>query len=316
MSEPEAPEQVAAFHCYKCKETNVRWTERCQACGEQATMLPAGMDAPPSEQAAKQLVKMASQIDARDWVRVACGIPRLDLLYGGGIPLDFIIQFSGPPGTGKSTILTQLVAGAIAPHGLYVAVEEPEARVVQRARRFGLTNDFPIVHTEDVADVRTVMRQTKPKIVVVDSLAALTQFEIDDEGKRRRRPKSQYVTRDIAIELIAEAHKQKCCVFLLCHVNKGEEPAGLREVTHLVDAETRIEGDPKKRPRTIWNTKNRAGDTTYKAKFNMTEVGYVERADDEPDEPSVSAEEAQSNEEHRRRMAEFFQNRRRNKRTT
>ncbi len=73
-------------------------------------------------------------------VRLGTGIPGLDALCGGGFLQRSTTLLSGSTGIGKSTFGVQfLLEGArLGERGLYVALEEAPAQIVESARGFGL----------------------------------------------------------------------------------------------------------------------------------------------------------------------------------
>jgi len=122
--------------------------------------------------------------------RTKTGIQGLDKALHGGIPDGNIVLLSGGAGTGKSTLCLQfLVNGAslFGEKGLYVSTEQSEKELVKHARGFGWSLEdliaknllkikyFDITHGDDVLnEIDHIMRDYKPKRVVIDSMTSLT----------------------------------------------------------------------------------------------------------------------------------------------
>ncbi|MGH2411918.1 MAG: RAD55 family ATPase, partial [Chloroflexota bacterium] len=67
------------------------------------------------------------------------GIPNLDLILGGGIPRGSLIMVVGPPGSGKTTLATQMAFGAAAAGTqvlILTALSEPPSKLVAHALSF------------------------------------------------------------------------------------------------------------------------------------------------------------------------------------
>lgn len=272
----------------ECGAINDEWLSSCPVCGEDGTMVPLDAFIPEGRSGGGRLVSKAKDHKTEEIPRLKSGIDNLDILYGGeddpGIPGGFVIQLTGPPGIGKSTLVTQIAGGPLYKDVLYVATEESASRVVRRLRRLRMRHaeDAQITHTQDLPTVLRAIREVNAKVVIVDSLHGLRLHapeipdEEDDNGLVMNMPKhTQQTVRDIAFQLIREAQKHGRTIFLLAHVNKENIVAGLREVEHMVDVVSYFEGSPKKIARTARCTKDRESDTTYTAHFKMTNIGLV-----------------------------------------
>ncbi len=72
--------------------------------------------------------------------KVKTGIPGLDPLVGGGIPMDSVVLVSGAAGTGKTILALQFLAEGCRKHkekGLYISFEEREEKIREQASQFG-----------------------------------------------------------------------------------------------------------------------------------------------------------------------------------
>jgi circadian clock protein KaiC len=124
--------------------------------------------------------------------RLATGVPGLDEMTGGGIPVGDVVLIAGPAGSGKTTFAAQFVAQGLADgESCVVAVfeEYPEAYLARAktppvdlaamivAGRFAITYLRPLDLSVDemLAELRANIERTGATRVVIDSLSG---FEI------------------------------------------------------------------------------------------------------------------------------------------
>ncbi|MCL5427818.1 MAG: AAA family ATPase [Candidatus Marsarchaeota archaeon] len=74
-----------------------------------------------------------------DIERVKTGIPGFDELVEGGIPKGSFVVLTGGPGTGKTILASQFLAGGIAngENGIFVSVEQSKEEIIAQAAQFG-----------------------------------------------------------------------------------------------------------------------------------------------------------------------------------
>jgi circadian clock protein KaiC len=160
--------------------------------------------------------------------RLATGIPELDLVLGGGIPIGSLVVFAGGPGTGK-TILAQQICFAAATEErkaiYYTTLAEPHDKLVRYLEAFEFYDETALeerVEFVNLGDLLTVEGEKdgdplgplitevvrtcferKPSVVVIDSAKALRDFV--EEGALRR------VIYDLAGKV---AHSEAVVLFL------------------------------------------------------------------------------------------------------
>ncbi len=140
---------------------------------------------------------------------ISTGSTLLDLAISGtvtkygGVPVGILMELYGPPGAGKTGVLSEMAGNAIRAGGTS-AILDPEGRMDKEyAKVFGLDLDKNIDYSmpNTVTDVFDFIEQWEPEtdagpnMVMTDSLAALsTKMEMDDEdamGMRRAKEFSQ-----------------------------------------------------------------------------------------------------------------------------
>ncbi len=250
-------------------------------------MVPENLAIPESKPRVNKLISSLGREPHTDVPRMSTGFPNLDIMFGGGIAVGNVVQLGGEPGIGKSTLLGQIVA-YMGENGLYVTSEESKRRLANRIRRVAgdeAADRVDSISTLDdrlsIDEVLTAIRSHPAKFMVMDSL----------QGFRRKDTKhSQNVVRDNALDIITEANARRVTVIMTCHVNKSGDIAGLKEISHMVDTVAWFRGKPETVLREVFCTKNRDGDTSIKAHFEMGENGLTP-CEAPPDEKPKKREE-------------------------
>jgi circadian clock protein KaiC len=111
---------------------------------------------------------------------IASGIKSLDLLLGGGVERGTSTLFSGPPGSGKSTIAFQY-AGAAAARGDHAAAfifDETRDALLARARQLGLNLNI------GEGRGQIAIRQVDPAEITPGEFAAIVRAAVEENGAR------------------------------------------------------------------------------------------------------------------------------------
>src|SRR3989338_3385592 len=127
--------------------------------------------------------------------KTSSGIPGLDEVLGGGIPVGSTVLLSGTCGTGKSTLGLQFL---MQEPGIYVSFEEELDSIREYMANFGwdfkkLENSgmlrllqYDPFRLEDILEViQNNIREMKAKRVVFDSISALGVYMKDIAELRR-----------------------------------------------------------------------------------------------------------------------------------
>ncbi len=218
---------------------------------------------------------MLGEQPGSDVVRTSTGVGELDRVLGGGLVDGSVVLLGGEPGVGKSTLLLQM-AGSLAAgdHRVLVAsAEESAQQVGLRAQRLGVESGVLLLAEDDVDSVIATARETKPKVVVMDSVQTVGVAEIASA------PGSITQVREASSRLIRFAKTSGTSVVLVGHVTKDGSLAGPKTLEHMVDVVLSLEGDPDRGFRALRSFKNRFGATHLVALFEMLTEGMVEVAD-------------------------------------
>ncbi len=273
--------QKAAFICQSCGHEEPKWFGCCAGCGAWNTAgeAPAvtGERRHWTGARAQALARPLSEAIPRGTEpRIGTGFDEFDRVLGGGVVRGSVVLVGGDPGIGKSTLLLQSalrLANDRTPV-LYVAGEESERQVAERAERLGGRSAHVSVFTEsDLGRILEQVGQQPPALVVIDSIQSILDSSLPAA------PGSVTQVRDCAFELVACAKSQELPIFLVGHVTKDGDVAGPRILEHMVDAVLYLEGERYQELRVLRSRKNRFGSTTEIGLFEMGTGGFVEVED-------------------------------------
>jgi DNA repair protein RadA/Sms len=213
------------------------------------------------------------EIRAEQLQRLPVVIGELARVLGGGVVPGSVVLVGGDPGIGKSTLLLQ--ASALVSEGdgtvLYVSGEESAHQIKMRADRLGLQQPGLYVVSEVSLDpIVAHIEQLQPRLVVVDSIQAISSEELDSAAGSVSQVKA------CATTLLRLAKSSGVPIFLVGHVTKAGAIAGPRVLEHIVDAVLYLEGDRFHAHRLLRSVKNRFGSTNEVGVFEMTEQGMAE----------------------------------------
>lgn len=118
------------------------------------------------------------EIDAKI-ASISTGSLTLDLALGiGGVPRGRVIEIYGPESSGKTTLVSHIIANAQKNGGLAAFIDAEHALDPQYAKKIGVNLDDLLVSQPDSGEealniAETLVRSNSLDVVVVDSVAAL-----------------------------------------------------------------------------------------------------------------------------------------------
>lgn len=259
------------FVCQQCGYTQAQWAGRCPSCDTWnslvETTLEVQRDKGTRGQGGKVYKLSDVKVDEKD--RLKTGETELDGVLGGGLVDGMAVLLAGEPGIGKSTLLLQVALGLLQAV-LYVCAEESATQVALRARRLaGKARSVGLLESADADQVVAQIETTRPKLVMVDSIQALTTTDLAGSAG------SVGQVRESCQRIVQRAKHLGVPVFLVGHVTKEGAIAGPRVLEHIVDTVLWFEGDRSQSLRLIRAVKNRFGPTDEVAVFTMTDSGLV-----------------------------------------
>ena len=268
------------FYCTNCGNETPRWQGKCTACGawntiEEHIEKPAaagGSRAKSSPVGQSRRPQRLQEIPIDGETRFSTGMGELDRVLGGGAVAGSLVLVSGAPGIGKSTLLLQICNSLCAGRKvLYVSGEESERQLKLRAERLGVSPEALFVLSETrLSDILEAVAETKPDILIVDSIQTLYNEENDSS------PGSVSQVKDCTMSMMQLSKSNGITVFVVGHINKDGNIAGPKVLEHMVDCVLYFEGDPNSSYRLLRAAKNRFGSTNEIGVFEMRDAGLVE----------------------------------------
>ncbi len=270
------------YVCSNCGHEEVGWTGRCSACGEWGTMEEFLVETLRTKNrnvrksATDNHAKPISKVEVNLASRIDAGFEELNRVLGGGIVRDSVTMLTAKPGAGKSTLLLQ-VAGKLAKNGivsLYVSGEESESQIKSRAIRIlpEIDEKIYILSTNSMDQVIRECERIKPEVIFLDSVQTLAM----DEFPQREGSPIQTVQVVSSIVELCKNNERPMASFIIGHMTKSDEMAGLRTLEHLVDTVIFLETGADESLRLLRSTKNRFGYTGEIGLFQMEGEGLIE----------------------------------------
>ena len=268
------------FYCTNCGNETPRWQGKCPACGawntiEEHIEKPAaagGSRAKSSPVGQSRRPQRLQEIPIDGETRFSTGMGELDRVLGGGAVAGSLVLVSGAPGIGKSTLLLQICNSlCVGRKVLYVSGEESERQLKLRAERLGVSPEALFVLSETrLSDILEAVAETKPDILIVDSIQTLYNEENDSS------PGSVSQVKDCTMSMMQLSKSNGITVFVVGHINKDGNIAGPKVLEHMVDCVLYFEGDPNSSYRLLRAAKNRFGSTNEIGVFEMRDAGLIE----------------------------------------
>lgn len=266
------------FICSNCNAVFLGWQAKCTNCGNFGTI--EEVEASSYKTLDKDIVKTDVQklknINIDKDIRFITGIKELNRVLGGGVVKDSVNILTARPGCGKSTLLLQLALDFARKKikTLYISAEESALQIKSRANR--ITKDIPddiFIHSTTIMDdaIKSI-KKTDAEIIILDSIQTVTL----NEFTARAASPTQTVECISKLVTLAKDPNKKRAVFMVCHMTKQDEMAGLRTLEHMVDSVLLLEGQSDDSLRTLTSTKNRFGRTGEVGLFKMEENGLLE----------------------------------------
>ncbi|MBI2410872.1 MAG: DNA repair protein RadA [Candidatus Kerfeldbacteria bacterium] len=270
------------FSCSNCDAQFPKWSGRCEECGKWGTLEQRTADLPATakQQRAYNLGAVAavkplrfSEITEGAVARVSTGIGECDRVLGGGIVPGSLILLGGDPGIGKSTLVAQ-IAGSVQASVLYVSGEESAQQIKLRLDRLGIAQQQLLFVSEEHVEVicKTIL-ETKPALVIIDSIQTVASSSVESE------PGSVNQIKASTVRFLEVAKSTNIPIIIIGHVTKGGELGGPKTLEHIVDTVLYLEGERHHQFRLLRAVKNRFGATNEVGVFDMQARGLQEVQD-------------------------------------
>ena len=269
------------FACQTCGHHTTKWLGRCPDCSGwntfaeevQAPLRPARQQGMASAQLPLPLTEIARSGEER----LLTGIGELDRVLGGGLVRGSLVLIGGEPGSGKSTLMLQAVAGlsrgptAEQHPVLYVSGEESASQLRMRGDRLGVNSQHVYILTETSMElIREHVIRLQPRVLVIDSIQTVFTADLSST------PGSVSQVRESTAHLMTLAKTLDVPILIIGHVTKEGTIAGPRVLEHIVDTVLYFEGERHHAYRILRAVKNRFGPTNEIGMFEMRQTGFIE----------------------------------------
>lgn len=260
------------YICQQCSYESPGWLGKCPNCGTWNSLVETVQNTEHKTRNTRhgEIVRpqKLSEVKSIEKGRLKTGFEEFDRVLGGGIVPGSVILLAGDPGIGKSTLLLQMAAKL---GGLYVLGEESSPQIKLRADRLKIKSDHLLLLPQtDVDIICTQIEESKPLLVIVDSIQTLTTSDLSGTSG------SVGQVRECAARLARVGKSLGVPIFLIGHVTKEGSIAGPMVLEHLVDTVLFLEGERFYTARTLRSLKNRFGPTDEAGIFQMEEKGLQE----------------------------------------
>ncbi len=282
-----AKKRESVFVCSDCGNEFLKWQGQCFGCGQWNTLREVKTSQAVGGRKKRTVgVKREREVEVvnlgstsgkmgKSSQIISSKLSEFDRVLGKGIIHGSVMLFSGEPGVGKSTLLTQLL-GKIG--GLYVTGEESVEQIRLRVRRLGVDErKIDILATNSIDEIEEVLERVKKvyKIAVVDSIQVMVSERATGV------PGSVGQLRDGTFRLVELAKRLGVAIFIVGHVTKEGNIAGPKLLEHMVDTVLYFEGERHGDLRILRAIKNRFGATDEVGVFKMGEKGLRQVRSDE-----------------------------------
>ena len=261
------------YVCSQCGHVETKWLGRCPECGSWNTFeeesVPSLVDMTKSMVIAEAgKVQPLKDVQVEAGYRFPSGISELDRVLGGGVMKGAFILIGGEPGIGKSTLMLQMASRCVQERSvLYISGEESPGQVKLRGQRLELNLErISICCDTNVDAIKEILEETKPQMVIVDSLQTLVSADIPSPAG------SVNQIRATSTVLVGLAKRLGISLFLVGHITKEGILAGPKVIEHLVDTVLSFEQSGSG-VRIIRALKNRFGSVDELGIFTMGEKG-------------------------------------------
>jgi DNA repair protein RadA/Sms len=288
------------YVCQECGAHSPQYMGRCPECGEWNSLVEEMVSPQEKEQLSKKVdsAEMVSvdQVEANKTKRINTGIVELDRVLGGGPPEKdagivpgSVVLFSGEPGIGKSTLLTQLAVELTKTEEplnvIYVCGEESPEQIKLRLNRLlpednSKLDKLKLLPETNVDAVIKTLNSLKAKgkngsniLLIVDSIQTLHTEDLSGVAG------SISQLRECTKRLIKLAKTKQVPTFLVGHVTKKGNIAGPKTIEHAIDTVLYLEGERSSNLRLLRSVKNRFGPTDEVGVFKMTDSGLKQVVD-------------------------------------
>ncbi|MCF7820239.1 MAG: DNA repair protein RadA [Candidatus Pacebacteria bacterium] len=275
-----AKEPKTIFACAKCGAQFSKWSGRCGECGAWGSLEEEDVFKGDKEERKTILAKPAEIIDlksleASKQKRYSLHWPEIDKVLGGGLVPGSLLLFSGEPGVGKSTLVSQIASNLSQNQQVfYVSGEESASQVKERLERLNCGLDkLKFVNETNTDKIISLLSSAKPEVVIIDSIQTVYTTLAESEAG------SLNQIRASAALFLEIAKRLSITIILIGHITKDGQIAGPKTLEHMVDTVLYLERDISNNYVILKSSKNRFGSVNEIGLLEMTRQGFKEVKD-------------------------------------
>jgi predicted ATP-dependent serine protease len=216
-----------------------------------------------------------ADVDEEDLPRDSTGLAPMDAVLGGGLVVGSAIVLWGEAGTGKSSLVMQMLAGLCRQTGMRALIATGEESVQQAAARAhrldAAVRSISIVAETDLDAVLAHAIKTRCKILHVDSMQTLVCASLGSAAG------SLSQIKECTRQIVKFGKEHDVSVIVTAHATSDGTIAGPTTLKHLVDVvlELEVGAGCGGNERVLRASKNRFGSTAVVGRFELTGDGHV-----------------------------------------
>jgi DNA repair protein RadA/Sms len=216
-----------------------------------------------------------ADVDEEDLPRDSTGLAPMDAVLGGGLVVGSAIVLWGEAGTGKSSLVMQMLAGLCRQTGMRALIATGEESVQQAAARAhrldAAVRNISIVAETDLDAVLAHAVKTRCKILHVDSMQTLVCASLGSAAG------SLSQIKECTRQIVKFGKEHDVSVIVTAHATSDGTIAGPTTLKHLVDVvlELEVGAGCGGNERVLRASKNRFGSTAVVGRFELTGDGHV-----------------------------------------
>jgi len=171
------------FYCQNCGNSSPKWMGKCNSCGEWNSYVEEKTTGKKQKSSTDflekaEIVKL-DDVKVADFPRFPTASQEFDRVIGGGIVPGSVILIGGEPGIGKSTLLLQ-ISLRFNKEILYISGEESATQIKLRADRITDKSSNCSIYSEtNLQSILQKCRETKPALVIIDSIQTIASEQIE-----------------------------------------------------------------------------------------------------------------------------------------
>lgn len=255
----------------KCGYTNKGWFGVCPRCkagvGEESEDSSPAISSKSKDFKPAKISKVSKESKKVDRIVKNTDFPTLNKLLSsqGGFVESQVIALGASPGTGKSTLCSQLCDH----NSLYIGTEESYSQINSRFLRINPNSEANILEATDIEQIIDAIERFEGDFIVVDSLNNI------NNGLDWYTKQANNLNR--IVRTMKENNKFG---IIITQVTKSGEISGMNTIMHTVDTVLYLERSDVNNNLILYSNKNRFGEIGSVAIFSHSKDGLVEISND------------------------------------